>query len=664
MSLRRAFVIATALAGALLAPGVTDPHATVHAASPGYTVTASTLTVHGLGHAGDANHNCTVEYDLYRPSPPVALHSAPAILFTNGFGGSKSDGAAAARYFVPRGYVVLAYSGLGFGKSTCTIELDDPDWDGRAAAQLIDFLATVPEVKLDAPGDPRVGMLGGSYGGAVQLAAASVTDKLDTIVPQITWNDLAYSLTPNNDSTSLTWTDQVPGVPKLTWAGFFFLEGLSEPFQHPTTGTALPSTLAGCPGFDPTVCLSQATTVTTGAPSRSTIDLLRHASMASYGSRVHIPTLLMQGQGDTLFNIDEAVANRARIMANGAEVKLVLQSWGHSFGGYPGDNASFADPAHPTYDELLIQRWFDHHLKGLPVDTGPGVEYYRDWVPYDNNPSSGSRYGSAPAWPIAPDQALALSGTTDLVPRTTSAAIAPALVPRAGQVATGSQTFVSTPVATSYTEIAVVQAAISALHPPALDAPGTFASWTTAPLAANLDIAGVPTLRFAVSAVPGAAAGSALPGTDPVLFAKLFDVAPDGTASLLFPRLVSPIRLGDLSHPVSMTLPGVVHRFSPGHRIRMTLAAGDLSYVNSRLPQVITVSTSAANPSMLTLPVVAGSLPAAVTATAPPAVTADPTLAGLSNTAAAPAAGIAAPAALLALLCLPLLAGRRRRTRR
>ena len=44
--------------------------------------------------------------------------------------------------------------------------------------------------------DPRVGMIGGSYGGEIQFAAAAVDARLDTIIPMITWNDLTYSLGP------------------------------------------------------------------------------------------------------------------------------------------------------------------------------------------------------------------------------------------------------------------------------------------------------------------------------------------------------------------------------------------------------------------------------------------------------------------------------------
>ena len=70
----------------------------------------------------------------------------PAILTTNGFGGSKDDQAGIGKAFAGRGYVVLSYSGLGFGGSGCKITLDDPDWDGKAGRQLVSYLGGSPGI--------------------------------------------------------------------------------------------------------------------------------------------------------------------------------------------------------------------------------------------------------------------------------------------------------------------------------------------------------------------------------------------------------------------------------------------------------------------------------------------------------------------------------------
>lgn len=145
---------------ALAAPLVLTGAARATAAEPSqYTVTPLKFTLQAGGRS------CTVDADLYRPAGVDAQHPAPAVLATNGFGGSKSDGTtdAIGKAFASRGYVGLVYSGLGFGKSGCLITLDDPAIDGRAAAGLIDFLAgtraaddgtKADYVTADGAGDP------------------------------------------------------------------------------------------------------------------------------------------------------------------------------------------------------------------------------------------------------------------------------------------------------------------------------------------------------------------------------------------------------------------------------------------------------------------------------------------------------------------------------
>ena len=69
-------------------------------------------------------------------------------------------------------------------------------------------------------------MIGGSYGGAIQLATAAVDHRVDALVPMITWNDLSYALAPNN-ATRAGASD--PGAFKWQWANGFYLDGESQP---------------------------------------------------------------------------------------------------------------------------------------------------------------------------------------------------------------------------------------------------------------------------------------------------------------------------------------------------------------------------------------------------------------------------------------------------
>ena len=101
---RPAVLGAAALAAALVA-GLTTAAGPAQAAT---TVSVSSTSIDvTVGPAGDRKV-CTVVYDLYRPSTATREHRKPAILTTNGFGGSKDDQADLGRAFASRGYVVLS----------------------------------------------------------------------------------------------------------------------------------------------------------------------------------------------------------------------------------------------------------------------------------------------------------------------------------------------------------------------------------------------------------------------------------------------------------------------------------------------------------------------------------------------------------------------------
>jgi ABC-2 type transport system ATP-binding protein len=593
----RIAVTAVVVAGGLT--GVSPQHV-AHAATPscdstavtGCTLTANQTLAVTVGPAGSPE-SCTVSYDLYEPFPAVA-NSAPVILTTNGFGGSKADQAGIGFYFAPKGYVVLSYSGLGFGLSTgCKISLDDPDYDGKAAKQLIDHVQTLAEVKQDGTG-ALVGMIGGSYGGAIQYAAASIDPRVRTIIPIITWNDLGYSLGPNNASPSLVFPDNPPGVLKYQWAELFFADGITTTTQQPPT--IPPTNPPPCGNFLLAVCQAEAESFTLGYPSPNTLALLRHASMVGYGSagQVSIPTMFMQGEGDTLFNLDEAVANYNLIKATGAPVKLVFQSWGHSHSTpRPGEFTTTGDPT-GLYETGLIQNWFDRYLKGdTSVDTGANVEYYRDYADDGSGtPASiAAAYGKASSYPIGAPFTLYPSADGTLHTRVaTITAGSPSIVnPAGGQPA-------------SYSETSAVQDQAPFSNIPPTDPPGESVSFTSAPLTAATNEVGVPTLKLTVNSP---VSSNASPAFQPELFTKIYDVAPDGTVTLP-ERLVSPVRLAAGESTVTLTLPGIVHQFAAGQRLRLTIASTDSAYMGSRQPAVITFPITASSPDVLTLPIDGG----------------------------------------------------------
>jgi ABC-2 type transport system ATP-binding protein len=554
-----------------------------HAATTGYTV----RTIHVATVVGPADDTpCDVAADLYLPDTASAQQPVPAILTTNGFGGAKDDPnqAATGRAFAAHGYAVLSYSGLGFGGSGCKITLDDPDRDGKAARQLVDYLAglrpdtggqRLDAIRLDGPGDPRVGMIGGSYGGQVQFAVAGIDHRVDALIPLITWNDLGYSLAPNNGGTN-------PGVHKKEWTSLFFAEGIADGIAGAQYD---PGRLVGCPNFTDQACAAKAELDALGYPTPDTTALARHASVASYAARVTAPTLLVQGQADTLFNLGEAAATYRALAANGTTVRMIWQSWGHSHGTpAPGELDLSAAGLDQTYLGQRFLAWFDHYLMDRPADTGPAFAYFRDWVP-------SAPYASADRYPVGTAQPLYLSGTADLVTSTRN-------------VVPGSQTYANAPggVPTSYSETSALQGnQVPDPQTPPTDAPGTFAAWTTAPLTADLVTVGVPTLDVRLDCPAAAASQTAGPAGQLVLFAKLYDVAPDGSVTLP-ERIVSPVRVADVTQVVHVQLPGIVKRWPAGHRIRLVLAASDAAYAGNAA--VLPVTVHSGQSEVLRLPVV------------------------------------------------------------
>jgi ABC-2 type transport system ATP-binding protein len=561
--------------------------------------------------AGGAPQACTIVGDLYKPTAASSSHRVPAILTTNGFGGSKGDQAGLGRFGATHGYAVLSYSGLGFGGSGCKISLDDPSYDGVAGRQLVSFLGgakgiaknsngkpvSIGYVKRDSRAhdgnhhafDPRVGMIGGSYGGQIQFAVAGVDPRLDTIIPIITWNDLSYSLAPNNTGQrhGVTYRDDAPGTEKFDWVSLFFGLGIVDGVQ----GTQVdPTRNIGCPNFLTEACAAKAELDAGGFATQDVIDFARHASVTSYLKHIRIPTLLAQGQADTLFNLNEAAATYRALRRNGTPVKMIWQSWGHSHGTPAKGEWSGDEKARSTYEGQRFFAWFDHYLKGKHVGTGPAFAYYRDWVPFHGSGPDTVQYAGSSAFPVGHTHRLFFSGGSHLVTKKSVV-----------QKGSASYSNIGGGIPTSYSETSEFQGnQIPDETASPTDLKGTFAGWTSKPLHRRLIVVGIPTAHVHVSAPTTTSSTAA---TQLQFFAKIYDVAPNGSVDLVH-RLVSPVRVYDATKPINVSLPGIVHRFRKGHRIEFVLAATDAAYKNAYPLQPVTVSTSPKSPSSLSLPVV------------------------------------------------------------
>jgi ABC-2 type transport system ATP-binding protein len=434
-------------------------------------------------------------------------------------------------------------------------------------------------------------MIGGSYGGQIQYAVAMQDPRVDALIPIITWNDLSYSLAPNNTSLTRGVTYRTPGVAKKEWIDLFFGVGITDGAQG---ASADPQRLTPpCANFADQACPGIAGLNTLGYPDDATLALARHASVSTYLPRIKAPTLLVQGQADTLFNLQEAVATFRGLRAQGTPTRMIWQSWGHSDSEpAPGELDFGAKSLRSSYLGNRFLDWMNHYVRGTAAPVGPRFAFFRDWVRYDTRPafagtSIRKAYAERSTFSQAPTATLYLTGPDGLTPT------------RSGVVA-GSASYANAgPAPTSYSETSGVEG--SAVNNPPSDTQGTFAAFTTAPLAAPANLVGSSQLHLHLQAPAAALTQAAGPGGKLVLFAKLYDVAPDGTKTLQH-RLISPVRVTDVTKPVAVQLPGVVQQFKAGHRIQLVLAASDLAYGGNAAPQAVTVTTSSSAPSMLRLP--------------------------------------------------------------
>jgi len=563
---------------------------------PPYTVRSLTVTASIAPEGALGSTHCAIDADLYTPRGVSRGRPAPAILTTHGFGGSKADGGGLARTYAARGYVVLSYSGLGLGAapdksrrgSDCKITFDDRDHDGLAGSALIDFLGggrraddgtRVDYVLRDARAhdgrryshDPRVGMIGMSYGGAAQFAVAAVDPRLDTIVPMVTWNDLAYSVSPNNTTLAPgTVRNSVPGTQKIRWATQFLGYGAA----YGASGHASTNGRTGtCAGVYEPLCQSFSSLEALGYADRTAMDVMRNASVSSFGDGIRVPVLLMQGQGDSLFPLREAAATYTRLRARHVPVKMVWHRWGHDATPSPTE-FTWSGGGHLG---RLTDRWFAYWLRGEGPRPALDFSYYRGWLDASD---AGRTYASAPSYPLRGTTKLYATGTT-LVARSTHLTSGATVITTTGALPTSASS--SYPVNNDRATT---------------DGPGSATGWRTLPLRDDVVVVGAPSARLRLSSTT---AQSTRPEAMLVAFVKIYDVAPDGTRTLPY-ELVAPIRVADLRKPVDVALPAIVHRFAKGHRIELMVALSDAAYRGNAQAQVVTLSTSQRSPTILTLP--------------------------------------------------------------
>ncbi|MBW3657925.1 MAG: CocE/NonD family hydrolase [Actinobacteria bacterium] len=356
---------------------------------------------------------------VFRPDGACAGDPRPVILTLHGWSGSRSTDAGASDVapFLADGYGVVAIDARGHGDSGGAALVHHPDREVRDFRAVLDFiadeLAWVARDDTGIPKDVVAGAYGGSYGGGFQLMTAAFDDRLDALVPMATWNDLQQSLWPNRMAI------------KSDWLTLLYAAGEANASLDPALGTWFRDGMAN------------------NLPPHAAQDSFRGSSPATWMAGIDVPTLLVQGLPDTLFNLNEAVHNLEGIRANGADVRLIGVNTGHLLPGVQptalGHDVRAEDS--PCGDlGPVVSDFLASHLRGDATAAARLAEVPRVMLATEQDTCV-----SGPAWPLH-DETIDITTSAILAPEPAGSTLVPLLTAEAPLTLAGIPQLTGTPV--------------------------------------------------------------------------------------------------------------------------------------------------------------------------------------------------------------------------
>lgn len=274
--------------------------------------------------------------------------------------------------FTEAGYAAISIDQRGHGESGGTIRVMDPAFEGRDIATVLDWAEQHLDYLKYRDGNLVVGSIGGSYGGGFQMLLWLTDPKarLDAIVPSITWNDLAYSLSPGDVAKSF-W------LAFLGSGGDINTRGRQDPYVRNTlinsaaTGRmpeeAKKQFFAHSPAY---YCgqdyykygdlkglksegLDFATSpLTSQLPFTTGFFEVTKSPLRTFNK---VDALLFQGNRDNLFNLNEAFHNYQCLKKGGGDVRMLTFESGHG---------TVTPDLGLVYETLAV--------KGVPISTNCG----------------------------------------------------------------------------------------------------------------------------------------------------------------------------------------------------------------------------------------------------------------------------------------------------
>ncbi|SBS74554.1 X-Pro dipeptidyl-peptidase domain protein [uncultured Mycobacterium sp.] len=255
-----------------------------------------------------------------------------------------------------QGYNVVTWDPRGEFASGGILQLDSPAFEGRDVTAMINWIATQPTSDLNGPNDPKVGMVGGSYGGGIQLVSAGTDSRIDAIVPGIAWNSLNQALYPD-------------GAFKTAYSSLLLL-----------------SLVLSNARINNQIYLGVISGLLTGFLSNTAQAVLASSGPDFVVGNISAPTLFEQGTIDVLFTLQQAIQN-AEALAPGVPAQMIWSCTGHGVCLTPDTTGT------RNLDAAL--NWLDKYVKGAVVPDAPNFQYtdqFGNWFKSDYLPTEGSQF--------------------------------------------------------------------------------------------------------------------------------------------------------------------------------------------------------------------------------------------------------------------------------
>jgi predicted acyl esterase len=569
----RKLVLVSVVFGSLLA--ASSAHATIPSAL-GVTCTVAADNVRECGSTSPRSTSASwdgtpIDVNIaFPPDPGSGDGNYPLIIVGHGYGGAKigfgaSGSTSGLRQFTSRGYAVFSMTDRGFhescgtpasitaGGSACDngyIHLLDNRYEVRDAQFFAGELADAGLIQ-----GQKIGAIGASYGGGLSMQLAALKDRtmlpdgslvpwtspanhfpmqIAAAAPDVPWSDLAYSLTPNGGT--LDYVADSPyagrtGVEKLSFQSGLYISGSTAgrycgqaPYPSPCTdfGADVTAWKARLDAGEPYDGDSSVNAILDEIKAHHSAYYIDHSEPPA-------PMLISNGFSDDLFPPDEAIReyNLIRSLYPDAPISLFFGDFGHMRALNKADVSSALN----TADDA----WLDFYVKGSGSQPFQGATAYTLTCP-SSAPSGG------------PYQAGSWAGLSHGVVRFRDK---------------GSKTISaaggSSSVDTTFDPVSGPGACATA---PGSDLPGVATYRLPAAAGSGYTLMGSPTVVAKISS----------PTANSELAARLLDVDPSGTETLVARQLFRP-QIGSARQVFQLHPSG--HLFAPGHVAKLELLPKD-----------------------------------------------------------------------------------------